>query len=170
METFFFSLLMIFCLTDCQALGDSCIKNRTCTDSFGKNADLVECPLDARTKVRIEVELESSEHLDLDCPSISGICNEHNRGSDKCQRSKRRQLPDLNLLKDLYDFDNITHVEIRNFQLRLPGDFATIFPNLDTLELHYTDPIYERYGLFPVLSFGKSPHFSVFSVMEIGRR
>ena len=174
METFFISLLLIFCLADRQALGDSCIKVRNCTDKADK-VELVECPLnalDASTKVNISVELKVSEQLlDLDCPSISGECKEHNQVLDKCQiRNERCQLPDLKLLKELYynsttnvnSFDNITHVEIRNFQLTLPGDFTTIFPRLNTLELFYTDPHYERYGLFPVLNFEKKTHFSVF--------
>ena len=126
------SLLLIFCyLTDHQALGDSCRKVRNCKG----NVVLVECPLnalDASTKVNISVELElSKQQLDLDCPSICGECKDGpGRCSERCTiRNERCQLPDLNLLKKLYDFDNITHVEIRNFQLKLPGDFTTIFPN-----------------------------------------
>ena len=160
METFFISLLLIFCfLTDHQALGDSCRKVRNCKG----NVVLVECPLnalDASTKVNISVELElSKQQLDLACPSICSSECKGGQCSDRCAvRNERCQLPDLNQLKELYDFDNITHVEIRDFQLTLPGNFTTIFPKLKTLELFYTDPHYERYGLFPVLNFEKKTH------------
>ena len=66
----------------------------------------------------------------------------------RCEnRDARCNLPDLNEITSVFnksDFNNITELEFRDFQLELPGDVFKIFSKVVTLYLRYTDPIYER--------------------------
>ena len=67
-------------------------------------------------------------------------------------QNERCRLPDLNDIQMLLDnssFNNVTELYIKHFQLELPGDLFTIFPNVVKLYLEYTDPVYESGGKWP---------------------
>ena len=71
---------------------------------------------------------------------------------ERCDNQNERcRLPDLNDIKRLLndsDFNNVTELYITYFQLELPGDLFTIYPNVVKLYLRHTDPDYES-GKWP---------------------
>ena len=96
-------------------------------------------------KIKLEHHLDQNgktekQVIEFFCGKISSNsrCEDHNA---------RCKLADLNGIKSLFDksdFNNISGLEFRDFQLKLPGDVFQIFPKVVTLYLRHTDPIYER--------------------------
>eukprot|EP00093_Oithona_nana_P006915 06915.XXX_255228_255570_1 [CDS] Oithona nana genome sequencing. len=71
--------------------------------------------------------------------------------ANKTARCKLPNLDGINMLFYQSDFDNIAEFKLlfTDFQLQLPGDVFTIFPNVVALELRFTDPFYESGGKWP---------------------
>ena len=97
--------------------------------------------------VRIYHQHELDHNNKTEKQLIEFFCDKHLR--NRCENHDARcKLPaNLNGIARLFnesDFNNITELEFRNFQLELPGDVFKIFPKVVTLYLRHTDPIYER--------------------------
>ena len=96
--------------------------------------------------VGIKLEHELDQNGQTEKQVIEFFCQKNLR--NRCENHDGRcKLPDLNEIKSLFnksDFNNITELEFRDFQLKLPGDVFKIFPKVVTLYLRFTDPEYER--------------------------
>ena len=92
--------------------------------------------------IKLEDHLDQKQVIEFYCDKKLG--NEKKR----CKNHNARcNLPDLNEITSVFnesDFNNITELEFRDFQLELPGDVFKIFPKVVTLYLWFTDPTYER--------------------------
>ena len=96
--------------------------------------------------VGIKLEHELDQNGQTEKQVIEFFCQKNLR--NRCENHESRcKLPDLNGIKSLFDisdFTSILELEFRDFQLKLPGDVFQIFPEVVTLYLRHTDPIYER--------------------------
>ena len=97
--------------------------------------------------VGIKLEHELDQNGQTEKQVIEFFCQKNLR--NRCENHDARcKLPaNLNGIARLFnesDFNNITELEFRNFQLELPGDVFKIFPKVVTLYLWFTDPTYER--------------------------
>ena len=96
--------------------------------------------------VSIKLEHELDQKGKTEKQAIEFFCQK-NLGNRCENHAARCKLPDLNGIQSLFnesDFNNITELEFRDFQLKLPGDIFKIFPKVVTLYLRFTDPEYER--------------------------
>ena len=102
---------------------------------------------EGNVKIKLEHELDQNGKtkkcvIEFFCvPGPEPRCENQTKPSERCK------LPDLNGIQSLFnesDFNNITELEFRDFQLKLPGDVFKIFPKVVTLYLRFTDPKYER--------------------------
>ena len=96
--------------------------------------------------VGIKLEHELDQNGQTEKQVIEFFCQKNLR--NRCENHESRcKLPDLNGIKSLFnksDFNHITELEFRDFQLKLPGDVFKILPKVVTLYLRFTDPEYER--------------------------
>ena len=84
--------------------------------------------------------------IEFFCTETERVHNDREKCANKTARCKLPNLDGINRLFNQSDFDNIVEFELlfEDFQLELPGDVFTIFPNVVALELRFTDPFYER--------------------------
>ena len=100
-----------------------------------------------KVKMKLEEYIEENKALiEFICTETEYVYNDPAKCANKTARCKLPNLDGINMLFNQFDFDNIAEFKLlfTDFQLQLPGDVFTIFPNVVALELRFTDPFYER--------------------------
>ena len=135
--------LILLSLTSHLVLAQDCTIFKARNRKWGQNIweTIVKCK-----DVGIKLEHELDQNGQTEKQVIEFFCHKNLR--NRCENHDGRcKLPDLNEIKSLFnksDFNHITELEFRDFQLKLPGDVFKIFPKVVTLYLRFTDPEYER--------------------------
>ena len=109
-----------------------------------KNVTTAKCTQE-KVKMTLEEYIEENKALiEFICTETEHVYNDTRKCVNKTARCELPNLDGINSLFNQSDFDNIAELLFEDFQLQLPGDVFTIFPNVVALYLRYTDPFYER--------------------------